>query len=284
MFGVISAQALRSKYSFLLALTMLSGCASVAPHFDVPVNAGGYPSTKAIVERIECELVDLVRNDSEKPYVHRELLLTEDYETAMSLTLDVNDTGGLAPAVSFPFGVISYTVTGNLNQSRDDTVTINLYFSMRELEHEWKEGRLSGVCPVIETNLAGDLGLKRSISAALETHNLNLTTTGVSPSSVSSGGGEFSGSITFTVTKSLTNIGATWTVQHFQGPGGLGTLSEVNTDKLLFGFAEGPNAGKPFNSNIARNRSGKGEGAKNVLNQQVIYDLATQFHIAMPSR
>jgi hypothetical protein len=58
-----------------------------------------------------------------------------------------------------------------------------------------------------------------------------------------SGKGVFGGSMQFLVTKSLNAVGPTWSLVHFKGPGGLASLSRINTDKMTLAFAEGPNAG-----------------------------------------
>ena len=69
-----------------------------------------------------------------------------------------------------------------------------------------------------------------SVSPNLD-QTMNLTSKGV-----------FGGSIQFLVTKSLGTLGPTWTLIHFKGPGGLASLSQVNTDKITLAFAEGPNS------------------------------------------
>jgi hypothetical protein len=47
------------------------------------------------------------------------------------------------------------------------------------------------------------------------------------------------------------SLGPTWTLVQFKGPGGLASLSQVNTDKITLAFAEGPNVGKPL-TNVAK--------------------------------
>src|SRR5437764_10337261 len=87
-----------------LCASVLSGCATVVPKFDVPYYPNGAPSTATITREIECELYDLVRNDvpEEQRYKHRGVLLTHNYQVAMLVNLDVTDTGGLAPSANFP--------------------------------------------------------------------------------------------------------------------------------------------------------------------------------------
>jgi hypothetical protein len=55
---------------------------------------------------------------------------------------------------------------------------------------------------------------------------------------LSGSSGAFGGYVDFVVTKNLNSVGPTWTLQHFKGPGSLAGVSEINTDKLTFAFAE----------------------------------------------
>jgi hypothetical protein len=55
----------------------------------------------------------------------------------------------------------------------------------------------------------------------------------------------FGGSVQFIVTKSASGVGPVWSLVYFKGPGGV-NLSRINTDKLTFAFAKGPNQGKPL--------------------------------------
>jgi hypothetical protein len=46
------------------------------------------------------------------------------------------------------------------------------------------------------------------------------------------------------VTKNITSTGPTFALVHFKSISMLGTLAEVNTDKITLSFAHGPNVGK----------------------------------------
>ncbi|MCK1267244.1 hypothetical protein IVB44_25875 [Bradyrhizobium sp. 49] len=252
--------------SFSIAL---SGCAAIPPNFDVPSDVHGTPSTGTIVQRIKCELIDLIRDDVPQPYKHRKLLLGFDYEVAMLLSLDVNDTGGLAPSFNLPYGNFAFNLGANVNQSREDTLNINLTYSMRELAHRWDQDRDLSICPAMDTNLAGNLGLRRMVTSALDTPDM------VEKADLSPTGGEFGGIVNFVLTRNLNSTGPTWTLTHFAGPGNLASVSRVNTDKLSFGFAVGKNAGTPFKSHQATPPS-TFAGANRVLEQQLINNLGTQ--------
>jgi hypothetical protein len=232
-------------FAAVFGAAVCAGCA--VPHLDVPVDSAGQPTVATIVERIQCELRDMVRDDKGDDDVtsfHRLFLLNGDYDVEIVLSVEVNDTGGLAPNLSYltPLSATTsflFNVNGTLSESRDHNFTENLQLSVRSIYTDWKSGLNPHDCPVANTNLAGVLGLKDFVAMAALTPNLDQKQT-------LSGTGVFGGSIDFVVTKNLSALGPTWTLVHFTGPGPLGSLSEVNTDKITVGFAQGPNVGKPM--------------------------------------
>jgi hypothetical protein len=198
------------------------------------------------------------------------MLLTLDYEVAMLLTLDVNDTGGLSPSFNFPYPNFAFNVGANLSQSREDTFNVALTYSMRELFRSWQKDKDLGLCPETDTNLAGNLGLRRIVEAALDTPDM-IKTTDVSPTA-----GEFSGIVNFTLTRNINSAGPTWTLTNFVEPGNLASLSRVNNDKLSFGFATGKHAGTPFDTRIAyRPDFAK---ANRALERVILNNLGTQLN------
>jgi len=263
--------------SLVSVLVTLSGCANISPDFDVPIGKNDTPLTKSIVERIECELLGMVRDDVSAPFVYGEVLLTEDYEVAMSLSLDVTDSGNISPTFNFPYGVFSFGAGAKLSSSRDSNLSIPLYFNFRSLLYEYNHGKPNlGACPAIDTNLAGDLGLRKVVAAAISTHS-RVHQPPVAEKDADPTKGEFSGYVSFAVDKGLTSVGPTWTVPHFNGPGGLIGADELNTDKLSFGFAKGVNGKTPFLRD--QKPPPRGIAAKRVLEQQLNNDLANQVNL-----
>jgi hypothetical protein len=234
---------MRSYRRLLLCAVLTSGsiCGGCAvPNYDVPYSKTGQPTAHSIVARIECELRDMVRNDRPDDPVtwHRDFLLNHDYDIEVAVSLEVNNTGGLAPSVSYLNPVAAFAVggTGTLSESRDHTFTENLQFSIRDIYNDWRTGADPHECPPADTELAGTLGLSDFVAMA-----------SVSPSlDQSAANGVFGGTIQFLVTKSLSAVGPTWTLVHFTGPGGLASLPQVNTDKITASFAQGTNVGKPL--------------------------------------
>jgi hypothetical protein len=228
-------------------VSVCSGCA--VPRYDVPRDSAGQPTAETIVDRIQCELRDMVRDDMGENDVtsfHRLFLLNGDYDVEVSLSLQVNNTGGLAPSLAYinPLSIAatSFVFSGNgtLSESRDHNFTENIQLSTRAIYADWKTNSNPHNCPTPDTHLSGKLGLSDFVAMAAVTQNLDET-------QKLSGGGAFGGSIQFLVTKNINALGPTWTLVHFAGPGPLASLSKINTDKITVAFAQGPNAGKPMN-------------------------------------
>jgi hypothetical protein len=250
----------------------LAACTVVPAHFDVPYSASGVPLANSIVQRIRCELAELVRDDLEVPYNRRQTLLQYDYHTAMLLSLDANDTASASPSLTFPYTGVSFNITPSAKLSRQDQINYTLNYSMLDLYFDWKANPNKYVCPDPDTNLAGNLGIREKISSALNIADLAFTTE-ASPSN-----GQFSGVINFTATKAINQAGPTWTLAHFSGPGAFLAASEVNTDKLAFGFAAGPKIKFVPTKRPALPRISTAVQADDALSQALTNDLGTQLN------
>jgi hypothetical protein len=218
---------------------MCGGCA--VPRYDVPYDTGGQPTVKSIVDRIQCEIRDMVRNDRpDDPTTYNRLfLLNGDYDVQVSMSLEVNDTGGLSPSLTYmtPLSAVNsfmFGASGTFSESRDHNFTENVQLSVRNIYDDWRSGNDLHDCPAADTNLSGTLGIRDFVAMAASSEGLDQTK-GQSP---------FGGTITFVVTKNVTAAGPTWTLVNFTGPGPLANFSEINTDKITFAFAQGENVGK----------------------------------------
>jgi hypothetical protein len=262
-----------TRYCLLPALIFLQiGCAETPSHFDVPYSKSGVPLANSIVQRIRCELAELVRDDIKPTYNRRPTLLEYDYHASMLLSLDANETGSLTPSLNFPYSVVSFNVTPSLKTSRQDQINYNLKYSMRDIYDQWRKNPASFACPDPNTNLAGNLGIREKVSSALNLDDLAYTTE-AQPT-----GGIFSGIINFTATKSINQAGPTWTLTHFTGPGAFLSASQVNTDKLTFGFAGGANANRPY-PRSAGSRVVASNLADQALERALINNLGTQLNL-----
>jgi hypothetical protein len=231
---------------FVLCAHSLVGCAGIVPRFDVPTDPQTRsPSVVSIVNRVTCELANLVAPGAE----NEAELLTGQYEVAVQLDLTVNDTGGLAPSLTYASAPFAFGLGAKFEQSREQYFSQKLYYSLLDLRNELDEReravaagtakrQLTDCSDYIETNLAGDLGIRQAVDMALASNYLKTDAKAAEQ-------GAFGGSVNFLVTKNLNAVGPTWTLTHFTGPGGLGSVSEVNTDKLTFAFAT---ASPPLNA------------------------------------
>jgi hypothetical protein len=225
----------------LLGAALCAGCA--VPFYDVPLDEYGQPTVKTIVERIQCEIRDMVRDDrpDHPDSFHRKFLLNGDYDVVIALSLEVNDSGALAPSVSYitPLTAVTSQTWGanaTLSKARDHTFSENIQLSTREIFLDWKSGLKSYDCPMADTNLAGSLGLKDIVSMAASTPGLDEELKGGAKS-------VFGGIVQFVVTKSISAAGPSWQLIRFKNIAALGSLSEVNTDKITLAFAPGSNKG-----------------------------------------
>src|ERR1700694_2223065 len=120
------------------SVLIFAGCA--VPFYDVPNDRYGQPTVKTIVERIQCEVRDMVRDDrpdDDPETFHRLFLLNGDYDLQIALSLEVNDSGGLAPSVSYLSPLTAATsvtlgASASLSQARDHTFGENIQISVRK--------------------------------------------------------------------------------------------------------------------------------------------------------
>lgn len=239
----------------LLGAALCAGCA--VPFYDVPLDEYGQPTVKTIVERIQCEIRDMVRDDrpDHPDSFHRKFLLNGDYEVVIALSLEVNDSGGLAPSVSYipnPLTATTSLIWGanaTLSKARDHTFSENIQLSTRQIFLDWKSGTKSYDCPTADTNLAGSLGIKDLVSMAASTPGLIDEPKGEAKN-------VFGGVVQFVVTKGLSAAGPTWQLVRFKSIAALGSLSEVNTDKITLAFAPGSQKGKRLPTIRGLNASG----------------------------
>lgn len=245
-----------------LSCFLVAGCATVVPNFDIPVNEYG-PTIHSISRRVSCELVQLIeRGDGIS-----DALLGDDIDVAVQLNLTVNDAGGLSPSLTYSNVPFAFGVSGTLSQSREQNFTQKFYYSLRALRKEAQvvkqtmNGDLAK-CWDTDTNLSGELGFRKTVELAFTSQHVDW-------GKKLSDDGVFGGYVNFVVTKSVSG-GPTWTLTNFTGTGSnLGSLSEVNTDKLTFAFARGDKAGTPFRT------SGR-QKADRLIDQINLNQLTTQ--------
>jgi hypothetical protein len=216
---------------------------------------------------------EMVVFDENNPHsFNSEFLLNNDYDLAVALSLDVNNSGGASPSLSYVNPLTSATSfafggSGTLSEGREHNFTENIQLSSRKIFLDWKQNNDYFQCPVAETNLAGTLGISDFVALAARTPDLNQTLTPAE-------GSVFGGSIQFLVTKQVSSLGPAWTLVHFIGPGSV-NLSQINTDKLTLAFARGQNVGK----SIATISGVTNTHANAFLQQLLLGQISTQLSI-----
>jgi hypothetical protein len=293
----------------LAAVAMCIGCS--VPKFDVPYGSNSeQPTVSSIISRVKCELADMVRDPlqlaktgvrSSPDTWHELFLLNGDYDVVITLSLETNDTGGLAPNITFMEPVtklISFSFGGSatLSESRDHTFNDNFQISMRQLyaEVQWAQSPSSDLdekiraewahtCPLQDSNLSKVLGIKDFVAMGSQTERLPSTPVPSNGAATQA----FGGSVSFLVTKNISGVGPIWTTTRWKGPGGLLGLSHVNTDKLTVAFAQGPNAGKPLSQFFSPTpptrieANGPNVNAYNFLQQQITQSINSQLQSLM---
>ncbi|MBR1123748.1 hypothetical protein JQ628_19635 [Bradyrhizobium lablabi] len=242
------------------------GCA--VPNWDVPRDEYNQPTVKTIIERIQCEIRDMVRDDrpDDPASFHRKFLLNGDYEVLIALSLEVNDSGGLAPSTTYatpitpPGSTFTFAANANLGQARAHTFTENVEISTRQIYLDWKSRLKSYDCPLQDHYLSGTLGIKDLVSMAASSPGLDESQKTV-----------FGGSIQFVITKSLSATGPSWQIVRFKNIATLASLSEINTDKITLSFAQGSNKGKRLPRIYGVNRA-----AYEFLQQQLLNSISSQ--------
>jgi len=218
-----------SQAILVCTVALVAGCG--ANSFDVPKDASGEDTLQPIVNRITCDLVDILRDAN-----LRTELIAGNYDFAAQLTLKSGRTGTLNPTATGTFDVTggSFLISGGVyaNRTRDDTIVVNLGYSLTELDERWAKRTNTKVCHPGKTNLEGDLGIKKKVALILTAPNIS----GGGPS-ISGISGEFGGIVNFTTAKRLEGIGPTWMLRQFTGPRGFATVGVSSTDQIVFAFA-----------------------------------------------
>ena len=195
------------------------------------------PTSNTIVAKIDCELLAMVRDDrpDDRATFHRLFLLAGDYDVAISLSLLVNDAGGLAPSPSY-FEAVDVRIAPDTKTALEQVFhnfTQELQRSFRSIYLDWKAFGTDS-CP--GATLPGALQFKESVNLAA------LTPGGLSGNSV----GPFGGSVSFVIAPSQATSAPIWTLVQFDQHVAKNKMS-IYKHEVKFAFAQGPHPGAPMN-------------------------------------
>lgn len=252
----------RRRAALFAACLAMAGCG--APQFMV-ASREGTPTVMDIVDRINCELADLVRDDTDFGK-HRQRFLAGDYHVAVAISLVVTETGELAPNFNVPVPPqFAFNVGMRLMRQREQTHMQNLYFSMTEIESRLRRAPQALRCPRDDGNLSGDLGIRQTALMGMGAPG-SATAANIGPGL----GGEFGGNVSFVLTRNINSVGPTWTLTHFRGPGSMGSLGRTDTNRVYFAFVSKAPATAPRTRDPAAPPSIR---ARDLLNQLLLNQL-----------
>jgi hypothetical protein len=242
---------------------VLSACAS-APDFrtagvDYHDEGSGIP-IQEIVDHIACEI-----HDADK--AQGGALSRGSYAAVATFNLKVDDTGGLAPSLSF-FPIVNmmklsnapgYGISGQLTEAREHTYSQTVAFNTKTLASEPS----SALCAPDAggVNLSGDLKIGQVVAMGLQSVRQSQAQKGsppepawvvkpVTPNATSVPGGSttaspflqtpaFGTSIQFVLTKAIGG-GPNWVLREFKGPSGTSNLvnySRMDTQQVIIAFS-----------------------------------------------
>jgi hypothetical protein len=209
--------------AFGLTITV-GGCAGI-PALDVD----GPLTVDAIVDEIHCEVLAAA---GKYPRLKK-----QNWVASIDLSLQVDDSAGLTPTVSFidPLATagtsFTFGASAELKGSRK-----RIYEELLDLPIHDLKPRL---CPAQGStyNFTGDLGIVDAVDIGLRS---------VEPEDAAQYQKDkaFGQTIEFVITKNVSGVGPTWTLVRFTGPGGLFGAERVDTHTLAVSFASGATATK----------------------------------------
>lgn len=204
---------------------LVAGCAGV-PQLDIPSRL----TVAQIVDKIQCEVWQAWEKNRELAKKGRVKRPTHTYLAVASLTLQVDDSAGVSPTVSFiePLAVagtqFTFGASAALKGARQRIYTEAFSLLVDDAKEEFCN------LPRDNFDLTGDLGIVDAVDLGLGSTDPKDRVTFAEDKEA------FGHSIQFVVTKSVSGVGPTWTLVNFTGPGGLLGAERVDTHRLLVSF------------------------------------------------
>ena len=207
------------------------------------------------MHHIRCEIRNATVWDEKKnAYISAvDYLADKQYAAQITLSLKVEDTGGLAPNLAYVTNraMFSYLLDGNLSLDRQQTYSTSYVLDMKSLRD--KPEKVDASCSDDKNNnedlahsLSGDLGIGKVIYGGqkeIADTEYNLTITpgvfATQPTPLPN----FGSTIQFMITKGF-DTGPYWKIFNFTGPStsskGMISGSRITTDNVIIAFASVP--------------------------------------------
>lgn len=204
------------------AISFLTGACSNIPPLDIPS-----PFTVAhIIDQIQCEVAQV----AELPAFRK-----SNWIVVADLTLQVEESVDLTPRISLLSPLLkenstfAFGVGGQFKRERQRIYSETIELPVRN-------AKLSR-CNTLKDkfDLTGDLGIVETVGLGLGSFDQEDAVR--FPAKDKSAFGQ---TIQFAITKNVSGVGATWTLIHFIGPGGVFGAERVDTHKLILSFAQVP--------------------------------------------
>jgi hypothetical protein len=213
-------QALRA-----IAIAMISavgGCGGVPP-LDIPSDL----TVAHIIDRIQCE-VWKARHKYPR-------FRNRAWVAVANLTLQVDDSVGLTPKVSFihPFATegtnFAFGASATLKGARQRIYVEQIEILVDKVNKGSCDRQRDGF------SLTGELGIVETVAIAMS----SIDSDDAVQFQPKPDKDAFGQTIQFVVTKNVSDLGPTWTLVRFVGPGGLFGAERVDTHRLIISFAPG---------------------------------------------
>ncbi|NOJ40889.1 hypothetical protein [Bradyrhizobium australiense] len=196
----------------------LSACAGV-PELDIrsPVTVAN------IIDRIQCEAY--------RGTLHNPRLRTGRWVGAADLYLQVDDSGGFTPSLTYVAPLAEagtqWTIgaSGTVKRARQRVYNESITFEMANLNGNSCDKVVS------QYDLAGDLGIEETLYIAAHSFDGQDRVKFAEKEAVGQ-------TIQFVLTKNISG-GPTWTLKHFIGAGPIAAAERIDTHKLIVSFAPG---------------------------------------------
>lgn len=198
---------------------LLSGCAGV-PELDIQS-----PITVAnIIDRIQCEAYRAANRNSK--------LRTDKWAGAADLYLQVDDSAGLTPSLTYiePLATAGTSwaigASGTIRRSRQRVYNESITFDLAALD-----GRTCNRVVQQQYDLSGDLGIEDTLKIASASFDNQDKVKFAEKQAVGQ-------TVQFILTRNIAG-GPTWALRHFVGVGPIAGAERIDTHKLIVSFAPG---------------------------------------------
>lgn len=223
----------------IAGVVLTAGCSHTVPGLTLDGKYNSSPTVESIVNQVSCELKAADARSGGR-------LAADNYLILVQMTLQVDDTAGFAPSLSYINPLTesrSFTGTlgADLNGQRRRT-----YTTTYSIEASAMANAPPPVCPAPDAppaerlySLRGDLGINEIVEDGLRSKSLGGGIIAGPRTETDKAMPTFGSQVQFVITRAITAFGPVWSLHHFKGPSaGNGLLNgkQVYTDSVILTF------------------------------------------------